>query len=383
MSKQQPSWCAYNVLPPAKLTKSGLLSHLQDEVETSFAPNVELRIPTPLPLHSDLLLLHDVMLIHNSSTCNSDNDNVISSNENKHNNQGCCDCMYIDRSGNDLVMIVTTHRIVLIRSSSTCTCCSHSTCNGVCAQTKEGRAIDLMEVQNVESAPSSAMSALFKSPKIRISLLEYGEVTMVFQEYKLRDKILKEIELSLKRKAWERRKEMGRKRNSTPSGVGVAAIIARNRQKNAEAKAMSRTAFKEYEGLLQMAKDVQRVIERYSATIDRNKQQGNEGKDDIDLNDIEAAKLTGMLQSMGMTNNALAERSAGFILYHEQIARQLAEFLNRGKFIKDKVGGMITLVDVYCLFNRARGTNLISPEDLLSAAPLMKKLELGFLMVSI
>ena len=37
----------------------------------------------------------------------------------------------------------------------------------------------------------------------------------------------------------------------------------------------------------------------------------------------------------------------------------------------------MTLTDVYCLFNRARGTNLISPDDLLMALPWMEKLNLG------
>ena len=37
----------------------------------------------------------------------------------------------------------------------------------------------------------------------------------------------------------------------------------------------------------------------------------------------------------------------------------------------------MTLTDVYCLFNRARGTNMISPDDLLKALDLMKELGLG------
>ena len=37
----------------------------------------------------------------------------------------------------------------------------------------------------------------------------------------------------------------------------------------------------------------------------------------------------------------------------------------------------MTLTDVYCLFNRARGTNMISPEDLLKAVDLMKEMNLG------
>ena len=33
-----------------------------------------------------------------------------------------------------------------------------------------------------------------------------------------------------------------------------------------------------------------------------------------------------------------------------------------------RCGGMLTLTDVYCIYNRARGTDLISPDDLRAAA---------------
>ena len=41
-----------------------------------------------------------------------------------------------------------------------------------------------------------------------------------------------------------------------------------------------------------------------------------------------------------------------------------------GKFLAprvDKAGGMMAMADIYCLFNRARGTELVSPDDLLQA----------------
>ena len=37
----------------------------------------------------------------------------------------------------------------------------------------------------------------------------------------------------------------------------------------------------------------------------------------------------------------------------------------------NKAGGMMPLPDVYCLFNRARGSELISPDDLLTAVKLL------------
>lgn len=48
--------------------------------------------------------------------------------------------------------------------------------------------------------------------------------------------------------------------------------------------------------------------------------------------------------------------------YHTELSRQLADFLE-GPLAR--CGGMISLPDVYCLFNRARGTELVSPDDLL------------------
>jgi hypothetical protein len=38
---------------------------------------------------------------------------------------------------------------------------------------------------------------------------------------------------------------------------------------------------------------------------------------------------------------------------------------------------MMTLTDVYCLYNRARGTSLISPDDLLEACGLFVRLGVG------
>lgn len=43
---------------------------------------------------------------------------------------------------------------------------------------------------------------------------------------------------------------------------------------------------------------------------------------------------------------------------------QLAQCLGP---LLDKAGGMMAMADVYCHFNRARGTELVSPDDLLQA----------------
>eukprot|EP00823_Brevimastigomonas_motovehiculus_P003200 TRINITY_DN1938_c0_g1_i1.p1 TRINITY_DN1938_c0_g1~~TRINITY_DN1938_c0_g1_i1.p1 ORF type:complete len:434 (-),score=79.44 TRINITY_DN1938_c0_g1_i1:36-1337(-) len=71
------------------------------------------------------------------------------------------------------------------------------------------------------------------------------------------------------------------------------------------------------------------------------------------------------LQNMGIPSPVTKE-SAGSS-YHIQLSRQLADFLKKPL---DLAGGMMTVTDIYCIFNRARGTELISPNDLLHACEL-------------
>ena len=50
--------------------------------------------------------------------------------------------------------------------------------------------------------------------------------------------------------------------------------------------------------------------------------------------------------------------------YFTELAREVEKFAFN---VLDKFGGVLALVDLYCMYNRARGTTLISPEDLIIA----------------
>lgn len=56
--------------------------------------------------------------------------------------------------------------------------------------------------------------------------------------------------------------------------------------------------------------------------------------------------------------------------YHQELSKQLSEFLNTPL---QESGGLMMLPDVYCLFNRARGSALLSPDDVLAAIKLFPK----------
>ena len=47
--------------------------------------------------------------------------------------------------------------------------------------------------------------------------------------------------------------------------------------------------------------------------------------------------------------------------YHAELAIEIEKFLSS---VIDKFGGVIGMIDLYCMYNRARGTDFISPEDL-------------------
>ena len=76
-----------------------------------------------------------------------------------------------------------------------------------------------------------------------------------------------------------------------------------------------------------------------------------------------------MLVSLGIAS-PVTKASAG-ALYHRQLSRQLADWLPAALA---RAGGILALPDVFCLFNRARGAELVSPEDVLKACQLWQSL---------
>jgi len=78
-----------------------------------------------------------------------------------------------------------------------------------------------------------------------------------------------------------------------------------------------------------------------------------------------------MLIAIGISSPVTKE-SAGS-LYHEALARQISDWLQKPL---EKSSGVIALTDLFCLFNRARGTEMISPDDLYRACLLFETLKL-------
>lgn len=50
--------------------------------------------------------------------------------------------------------------------------------------------------------------------------------------------------------------------------------------------------------------------------------------------------------------------------YIDELSKELESYLVKAL---EKHGGVMSIIDFYCMYNRARGTNLISPEDIREA----------------
>jgi len=122
-------------------------------------------------------------------------------------------------------------------------------------------------------------------------------------------------------------------------------------------------AFGDLKKLMQNAEDMVQLAKRYTQSLsaDDEKKQSNEDK----------AEFDSILFDMGIPN-PVTKGNAGSA-YHVQLSRQLADFLHRPL---EKTGGMMALTDVFCVFNRARGTEMVSPEDLLAACQNFEQLDL-------
>jgi len=261
---------------------------------------------------------------------------------------------YVDLDSN-LICSLTTHRLVFLRNSS--------------APMSTGRA-HLNEPTSVASfIPLSMVGCVspkglgfMASPKLKMTTYSYGNISLSFETSRDRDDMLSSLSRCLGRKAWNALSRQPKKKiiSEQPLAarkVGVDAIMAKNRERHEEAKRISEDAFsKDVEGLMSEARDLVLIINKYVATLEnKKKQESGEGNDQVDE---EEQRLSEMLSNMGMMS-AITKKSSG-LLYHQQLARQISDFLIQSNFVV-KQGGMVTLTDVYCLFNRARGANLISP----------------------
>lgn len=151
--------------------------------------------------------------------------------------------------------------------------------------------------------------------------------------------------------------------------VGIAGLEQRGLDMRKNNELVIGSAFEDLEALMASAKEIVALAETFS-------RQSNGGTGSSEANALlaESASQLGLITTKDIVGGGSSNES----LYLSELARNVAEFLtDDARGVLRKAGGIISLVDLWAMFNRARGgVELVSPMDFEKAAALWEKLKL-------
>lgn len=156
---------------------------------------------------------------------------------------------------------------------------------------------------------------------------------------------------------------------STPTGervktVGIAGLEQRRMELRKNNELVIGNAFEDLEALMASAKEIIALAESFA----RSNGSGN------------SSESSDIMSALGLvtTKDMLGGGSNSESLYISELSRNLAEFLtDDARGVLRKSGGIVSLVDLWAMFNRARGgVELVSPLDFEKAAQQWEKLRL-------
>ena len=148
--------------------------------------------------------------------------------------------------------------------------------------------------------------------------------------------------------------------------AGIAALEQRGLDMRKNNELVIGDAFEDLESLMASAKEVVALAEQFARQVN-----GTGGG--------AALEASALVNQLGLvTTKDIVGGSSSESLYLSELARNLAEFLtDDSRGVLKKAGGIISLVDLWATFNRARGgVELVSPRDFEKAARMWEKLKL-------
>lgn len=153
------------------------------------------------------------------------------------------------------------------------------------------------------------------------------------------------------------------------SGVGIAGLERRGLQARKNNEVVIGNAFEDLEALMASAKEVVALAE----ILARESRLANNGGSS-EATDMVSQSAT----ALGMVTTKDMLSSGAENLYLSELSRNLAEYLTDDRTgILYKEGGIMSLIDLWAVFNRSRnGVELVSPSDFQKAAELWEKLRL-------
>ncbi|KAF2091666.1 Vps36-domain-containing protein [Saccharata proteae CBS 121410] len=167
-------------------------------------------------------------------------------------------------------------------------------------------------------------------------------------------------------------------RDQSPQGVplrnkvvGIAGLERRGIEQRKNNEVMIGSAFEDLEALMTSAKEIIALAESFASQADLPSSGASSEAN---------ALLSQSASALGLvtTKDMLGQGAGADTLYISELSRNLAEFLtDDSKGILKREGGIMSLVDLWAVFNRARGgVELVSPTDFEKAAQMWDRLKM-------
>lgn len=149
------------------------------------------------------------------------------------------------------------------------------------------------------------------------------------------------------------RQHLAAQQQAKPTTLGVSGLMRQMEEVRVRQAEGQEEAFGDLEGLMRMAGEMAKVAEGIAAKLAITNETLEEG---------EEREFRGLVASLGLTTASLPQAKNR----PDELSTQLASFTTRLFHLRSTPAA--TLADIYCLYNRARGTDLVSPADLARAA---------------
>jgi ESCRT-II complex subunit VPS36 len=232
----------------------------------------------------------------------------------------------------------------------------------------------------------SEKSEFFKSAKAIIDLGGPGSGCYVCISFPKggRDAFVKALRQGISQRGWEKAPEasdvlkMAQCKPAVSAGIGTLIQMQHNQEQ--ATSALLSDALGDLDALMLQAKDMVAVAEKLKEAAAKDRDQRAQGAQPCAgaAFESEDGEYSALLLQAGIVSPVSLEVAGKS--FHSELAGQIADFLTPligggtgGGVLKGEAAGggagtrkqsMITLTDAYCLYNRARGIDLISPADM-------------------
>ncbi|KAL7074948.1 hypothetical protein ACQ4LE_005842 [Meloidogyne hapla] len=144
--------------------------------------------------------------------------------------------------------------------------------------------------------------------------------------------------------------------------VGILGIEKRLAEQHQRTHEHISEAFEDMSKLMDQAREMVNLSRNIAERIRQKKGE---------ITDDETVRLKSYLLSLGVADPVTKSVFGAGAVFFERLAQELTNVLYEPL---QECGGTMTLADAYCRWNRARGLELVSPEDLLNSCNKLEKI---------